>query len=196
VTPLPIETQAQRLADYLPGGRLFQAKNMPASNLRNLLRGLAGEMHTADGHVCEYQEDSNPSVTIYFLEEWEKALGIPDHCFPGNGTVDQRRLHVLVKLAALGVQTGQDFIDLAALFGITVSIASGHDFAVFPLVFPIFLVTELEARFTIFVTFTVQGVDIFPITFPYTFGDDTVAILECLFRRLKPANCDVVFTQV
>jgi hypothetical protein len=34
------------------------------------------------------------------------------------------------------------------------------------------------------------------VTFPFSFGDAIITILECLFRRLRPANCDVLFIQV
>jgi uncharacterized protein YmfQ (DUF2313 family) len=196
VSQLPFDTHVQRIADYLPGGRIFQAKNMPASNLRKLITGIAHELFTADGYVCDYQNDINPSLTTYFLDEWESALGIPDSCFSGTGSLNERRRDIVVKLASLGVQTADDFVALAALFGIAITVESGFSYAVFPMTFPIYLTTIEEARFTIFITFTVVGLDRFPLTFPILFGDNTLAVLECLFRKLKPANCQIVFTQV
>lgn len=197
VVALDVETQAQRLADYLPGGRLFQAKNISDSNLRKLLRGIGSELFTADGYLRDFQEDIAPSVTTYFISEWESAVGIPDDCFNGTGTLNERRRNVLVKLAALGVQSAGDFVDLGALFGVTVTVRSGAYYGVFPLHFPIyFFATAKEARFTIVVDFTVPSASRFPLTFPFTFGSDEIALLECLFTKLKPANCDIIFRQV
>jgi len=197
VTVLDQETHAQRLADYLPGGRLFQSKNLTDSNLRKLLRGLATELFNADGYLRDFQDDIAPSVTSYFIDEWESALGIPDSCFTGSGNLTERRRDIVIKLASLGVQTANDFVALGALFGISVTVRSGRYFSKFPLMFPILLfATDKEARFTIVVDFTVDAASKFPLTFPFTFGSGTIAVLECLFTRLKPANCDIIFRQV
>jgi len=197
VAALDKETHAQRLADYLPGGRLFQAKNVDGSNLRKLLRGIATELFTADGYLRDFQDDITPSITTYFIEEWESALGIPDSCFTGAGTLTERRRDIVIKLAALGVQTAADFEALGALFGITVTVTPGIVHALFPMTFPIvFTAGVTAARFTIIVKFTVDAASRFPLTFPFTFGDSTISVLECLFRQLKPANCDIIFLQV
>ena len=103
----------------------------------------------------------------------------------------------MVKLASLGVQTAQDFIDLAALFGITVEIKNGTVNGTFPMTCPIIVFDSSKAaRFTIIVTFTVAAAETFPYTFPLPFGNAQIAILECLFNRLKPANTDIIFLQV
>jgi len=190
-----IEDQAQSLANYLPGGRVFTPKNDPNSNLRAVLRGMASELFTADGYIRTYQQEIIPDETVLFIDEWERAVGIPDSCFKGTGTIDERRLHVLVKLASLGVQTAQDFIDLAALFGVTITVTAGSTSGGFPMTFPIRLFGP-AAYFTIIVQFTVESIERFPLTYPITFGDETIGLLECLFTKLKPANCDLIFEQV
>ncbi len=190
--------QADSLADYLPGGRLFQSARTNGSNLRKLLNGLGNELFTAEGYLRTISNEYDINTTTLFIEEWEAALGIPDDCFTGTGTIQDRRRDVLVKLASLGVQTEQDFIGLAALFGIVVTIEQGANVAcIFPFVFPcIFFSSGKEARFTIIVQFTVDASNQFPLTFPIPFGDATIAIVECLFSKLKPANCAIQFNQV
>lgn len=191
------EEQAQSLANYLPGGKLFSQANVHDSTFRKLIRGLAGELVTADGYLHNFSQEIIPDETVLFIDEWEQAVGIPDDCFPGTGSTTERRLHVLVKLASLGVQTVDDFEALATLLGATVQVISGHEATSFPLVFPwVFFSTVLESRFTIIVTFTVQEANRFPFTYPIVFGDDTIAIIECLFTKLKPANCAIIFQQV
>ena len=192
-----LEEHTDALAAYMPNGPLFEAKNINDSNFRQLLRGLAGEIFTAQGYLTTLNDDYFPDQTTLFLEEWEAALGIPDSCFFGGGTLNERRQDILVKLASLGVQTEDDFIDLAALFGVTITITPGIDFLIFPLTFPwLFFSTTKEARFTIVVDFTVQGASKFPLTFPFIFGTSEIGILECLFNKLKPANCNTIFRQV
>lgn len=192
-----IESYTDSLAGYLPGGDLFASKKIPNSNFRKLLRGLSWELFRANGLLREYNSEIIPDRTNKFLDEWESAVGIPDHCFTGTGTPDERRRDILVKLASLGVQTVDDFVDLADTFGIEVQILSGRDVIAFPLIFPVPMFTTLrEARFTIIVNFTTQSDNVFPLTFPIVFGSGEIAILECLFRKIKPSNCDIIFRQV
>lgn len=192
-----IEQYTDSLADYLPGGLLFASRSVQDSNFRKLLRGMSGELFRSNGLLKEYCEQMIPDQTVKFIDEWESAVGIPDSCFKGTGTLTERRRDILTKLAALGVQTRQDFIDLAATFGVAITINAGIDEITFPLTFPVVMFGTLkEARFTIVVRFTVQAANRFPLVFPITFGSGEIAILECLFTKLKPANCDIIFQQV
>lgn len=51
-----------------------------------------------------------------------------------------------------------------------------------------------KPRFTIVVEFPASGTaEEFPLEFPIPFGNSTFTILQCLFTKLKPANCDIVF---
>lgn len=185
------------LAAYIPGGDLFVSKRIVGSTFRNLISGLACEVLNAEGYLKLLQQEFIPDETVAFLSEWERTLGIPDDCFDGQGTDDIRRRDILAKLASLGVQTEEDFEELALLFGIVANVMSGIDSnEVFPLTFPFFFpLSEEEARFTIVIEYTPQF-DIFPYIFPFTFGDDSVDILQCLFNKLKPANCQVLFRAV
>jgi len=192
-----VEQYTDSLAAYLPGGALFASRSVKDSNFRKLLTGMAGELFRANGLLRDYSCEFLPDQTNKFLNEWESTLGIPDDCFSGTGSNDDRRRDVLVKLAALGVQTSQDFVDLGATFGVTVIVRAGINEITFPLTFPVVMfTTETEARFTIVVRFTVQESSRFPLIFPFTFGDGKIAILECLFTKLKPANCNIIFKQV
>lgn len=189
---------ADSLADYLPGGRLFESARAFDSNFRKLLLGLSGELFTAEGYLKTISNEYDINTTNLFIEEWESALGIPDDCFLGNGTLNERRRDVLVKLASLGVQTAEDFEGLGSIFGVTVTVHAGIDFSsIFPATFPfIFFDSAKDARFTIIVDFTVQEPSRFTLTFPFVFGSKEIAILECLFNKLKSANCDIIFRQV
>jgi len=192
-----IEQYTDSLARYLPGGCLFASRYQDGSTFRRLLRGLAGELFRVNGLIKEYCEQIIPDEAVKFVDEWESSVEIPDDCFPGTGSIDERLLHVVIKLASLGIQTQQDFIDLALLFGVDVTIRSGSVNGTFPMVFPIlFFNSSRDARFTIIVTFTLVDGERFPYTFPLPFGNMTLSIIECLFNKLKPVNCDVIFEQV
>ena len=182
-----IEQYTDSLADYLPGGLLFAARSVDNSNFRKLLKGMAGELFRSNGLLKEYSEQVIPDQTVKFIEEWEQALGIPDDCFKVTGTIANRRKQVLTKLAALGVQTIADFEALAATFGVTAEVLAGSESG-------ITFASNKVARFTIVINLTLP--ERFPYTFPFTFGDDITVLLECLFSKLKPANCQVLFQEV
>ena len=174
-----LDEQTQSLANYLPGGPLFKQAHVKNSSFRNLIRGLAHELVRADDFIRTYQQEIIPDQTVAFIDEWEAAVGIPDDCFSGSGSLTERRFHVLVKLASLGVQTTDDFVELGALFGITLDVRSGSVNGNFPMVFPWrFYNSAKEARFTIVVSFTVTKANRFPFTFPILFGDEQIGILE------------------
>jgi len=192
-----IDDHADALADYMPNGRLFEAKKIGDSNFRQLLRGIGSELFTSEGYLVSLGQEYLPDKTVLFIEEWESALGIPDDCFSVTGSTDERRKNILIKLASLGVQTANDFESLGDIFGVSVTVTSGIDFITFPLTFPWLLFSSTtESRFTIVIDFTVQGASEFPLTFPFIFGTSEIGILECLFNKLKPANCNIIFRQV
>ncbi len=290
------------LAAYLPGGELFQSAFIPGTNFNALLTGLSGELLRAENVLFLYNSQFIPDETTVFIEEWESALGIPDDCFTvsPDDTNEQRRINILVKMASLGVQTADDFVNLADILGFpNVAVLPGvgsdddsivngtfdtdsdwtkgtgwtifagtanhltgaagdlsQDITAVPgtlyLVTYDVLFTDTGAvtptiggtagvarsengsyqevivsgasdtllsmvadnsfngsvdnivvngslaagttpRFTIVVIFSEIEVPTFPLTFPIPFGDTSVGILECLFTKLKPANCDIVF---
>ena len=103
------EEHTTALAQYMPDGALFEAKNINDSNFRKLLKGFAGELFTAEGYLKSFRDEFIPDQTNLFLSDWERTVGIPDECFSGTGYIADRRRDVLVKLASLGVQTADDF---------------------------------------------------------------------------------------
>lgn len=196
-SPHTLEQHAQAIANFLPSGRLFVAKNIRDSVYRMILRGLAQTNLDAESLLITFADELDISTTTAFLEPWERTLGIPDECFDTNTTIEIRRQQVLIKLAALGVQTEQDFIDLAAMYGVEIVIKSGIEHNAFTLTFPIvFFDTAKAARFTMLVFYEIDQAYTFPYTFPIMFGGREIPIIECLFRKLVPANVDLLFFQV
>lgn len=193
-----LENHTQALADYLPNGKMFEAKNIYDSEFRKLLRGFAGELFSADGYLREFEQEYYPATTSLFLDEWESALHVyEDGCFVQTNDLIKRRRNILIKLAMLGIQTIADFKAVADLFGIAVTINSGRDEITFPLTFPVVLFSTLpHARFTIVVRFSVESSNKFPLMFPFIFGNEEIFMLECLYRKARPGNCNLHFIQV
>lgn len=193
-TPEDLRRQTEVLAGYLPQGRAFGAKMIPGTVTRDLLEGLAQELIRSTDLVRTFRDEILSDDTVLLLPDWERALGIPDDCFTGTGTTEERRRDVLAKLASLGVQTAADFVKLAALFGVTAVIVAGSVHGVFPYTFPmVFFPDDRAARHTILVDLSAPTFEAFTYTFPLTLGSPVQGIVECLFRKVKPANVDLLF---
>lgn len=198
--PLSDEDNTQTLADNLPDGELYRAKNMPESTFRELLYALALEIGRIEGLIETIADDYYIWTTSALIESWERAVGIPDSCFKitEDTPIEQRRKNVIAKFALMNIITRDDFVLLAAFFGFNIAITGGYNEPngnVFPLTFPIVFSNSIkEAKFTMIVKFLDKvSPNVFPFTFPITFGDDETAFLRCVFRKLKPAYCRIVF---
>jgi uncharacterized protein YmfQ (DUF2313 family) len=194
------EEQAQTIANHMPSGRAFGAKNISETVIRRLLLGLAQELIRVDAAIDLFRTDILPDETEFYIDEWESAVGIPDICLDGKGNDIERRLHIIAKLAKMNVQTPQDFEDLAAFLGVQILVTSGSvhpDYLIygaFPYTFPlIFYPSERAAHHTIIVTFTEPPQTSFTYTFPIVFGDDSQRLIQCIFSKLKPANVQIIY---
>ena len=168
-----IERYTDSLAAYLPGGILFAIKSFQDSNFRKLLRGFAGELFRSNGLLIEYSEEILPDTTEKFLGEWESALNLSPG--PGYSSSDRRR-DILVRLASSGVQTGDDFVELAAIFGIPITVTGD--------------------TYTITIGVSIPLAETFPLEFAINFGSAEIELLRGLFEDLIPANCELVIVQV
>lgn len=190
------EEHARSLSHFMPNGRVFAKKWVAGSVMFAYIMGLACELFRIEEQLNLISFEHDINATTMFINEWEAAVGIPDACLSGSGTLEDRRRDILVKLAKMNVTTAQDFIDLANEFGITVTITPGAVHGTFPMVFPlIFFTTGKEARFTMLVDFP-SALEVFPLTFPIPFGDGTINVIKCLFNRIRPANVQILYTSI
>jgi uncharacterized protein YmfQ (DUF2313 family) len=69
-----------QLIGLLPPGDALPRE--PGSRLERLLAVPAGELARVDGRVEALLTESDPSRTAEMLTDWERALGLPDECYP------------------------------------------------------------------------------------------------------------------
>jgi len=182
-----VSDHANSIASYLPGGKVFESKNIIGTNIRNFIEGLSVELKRVETELINFSSgmivDSGNNA---LLEEWEKQIGIPDDCFPGTGTIAVRESHVVAKLLSFGAQTAADFEAIALALGLIVTVEAGEDNPVSGDVF----------TFTFPFTYSISTDELkFVITVEYATLDD-ITVLECFFNKIKPAHCLVVFIPV
>jgi uncharacterized protein YmfQ (DUF2313 family) len=189
-----LATQTNILAGYLRNDPLHQAKNREGSNLRKVLIGLASEWLEFRNKINEVFDEYNPNNTTALLEEWETFVGIPDSCISNTGSIEQRRLNILLKLSGINASTAKQFENIAAILGYSVVVETGVDTSTFPLTFPFILMSAEEAPFIIVVTLPISlKPSGFPLTLPFTLGSGIPQILNCLFNKIKPAHTKLYF---
>jgi len=192
-TPNTVEENTQALADLLPQGVAWEAKNLEESNMYKLLRALSKEFKRVQSKVNEFVTEHDPETTINLIEEWEAAVGIPDDCFKNDVSLDLRRKQVVAKLAKMNVQTAKDFIDLAAYFGYSVIIKDITEGSTFPLTLPFTLGGDSSGTMHVkFVDLDTPG-NVFPLTLPFTLGGDSNIII-CIFNKLKPSTVEIIYS--
>lgn len=69
-----------QLISLLPPGDALARE--PGSRLERLLSVPAAELARVDGRVEALLTESDPARTAEMLEDWERALGLPDVCYP------------------------------------------------------------------------------------------------------------------
>lgn len=194
--PYTVDEQALILAHHLPIGRVWAKGFDPNSNLGKLIRGLAIEFYRLQILTQKISVEINANEANDLLIEWEKSLGIPDECFKNDGTVEERRTQILLKLGNFGgVQKASDFVRVASVFGIDIEIITGSIRGTFPLEFPlVFFDSTKSARHTIIVRIinVTGGEGFFPLPFPIPFVIGGQTLLQCLFDNLAPANVNVI----
>jgi len=189
------EDMAKSLAQFLPNDKLFGAKCEAGSNLNGLLMGLGRELLRVNESIDELACNYLISESNQFLPEWEAMMGIPDDCFSGAGTDEERTRDVLIKLASLNVITEADWEALCLLFGVeNCIIQSGIEHAAWPWTWPhIWFSSEREARFTMVISLPESfQPSTWPWTWPHPWGKDA-STLECLMQTIKPADVQLKF---
>ena len=186
---------AKSLAQFLPNDKLFGGKNITGANLNDILMRLGRELLRCNESIQQLACNYLISGSVQFLPEWEAMMGIPDCCFSGAGTDEERQRDVLIKLAALNVITEADWEALCSLFGVDNCIVqSGIEHAQWPWTWPhLWFTNEREARFTLVVSLPESyRPSTWPITWPHPWSKDA-STLECLMQKIKPADVQLKF---
>jgi len=121
-----IEENAQVQADFMPGGKFWRAKNIIDSKIRDLLRGFGTSAKRQEEALDAFWTEVFIGTTEEYIGDFERAVGIPDGCFLGTGTLDERRTDVISKLTSLYLVTLEDFNALADSYNVDIEILPGR----------------------------------------------------------------------
>lgn len=186
-----VEGTSRQLARHMPEGRAWGAKGVVGSNTNALIQACAAALNRVQQQISELATQYDIPLTTDLLVDWEKSVGIPDDCLDVALDLAERRQNVIDRLRRAPIVTKAEFEALGtALLGDTVTVDAGADIEIFNMPFPV-VFGSAPARFKMFVN--LPGRTGFPYAFPIPFGAARSELLECVFRKLAPANVVVVF---
>lgn len=116
-----------QLQALLPPGRAWPRD--PDSWLSRMLSALALEFARVDGRALGLLDEADPQTALELLPDWERVAGLPDPCIPVPIVIRERQIAVTQKIAGLGGQTPQFFIDLSARVGLRAEVEEFAPFA-------------------------------------------------------------------
>ena len=187
--------QAQLLANYLPSGKFWEAKNIPESDLRKLLNAFGKEYVNIEETLNWLKRETNVLTCYDLLSYWEKTYGIPDDngIFNiQNKTIEERRFNIKIKEQMDGADKTEDWERIAELFGFKCTVYPAIEVCTFPFKFPILFVDN--PRYVIVVdVYNVYPPSEFNLIFPVIFGENTISLLKKVFNIIKPADCSIVY---
>lgn len=183
----------------LPTGPAWEEEH---ENLSALIEGLSSVFAEPFDRIAALflDTESDPRFTRQLLSDWEKAFGLPDDCVSTPLTVEDRINALINRMTLAGGQSVAFFISLAKSLGYDITIT---EFAPFmagasrcgddwwcigpPEIRFYWSVHVSAARLSWFRAGSGQaGVD---HHLEFSIAED----LECILRRYKPAQTEVVF---
>lgn len=173
----PEEISYQLATKLSPPGALAAGLT---SRLRQLWLGVAEELSRIYARVQDLLAEAHPPTTDELLGEWETEYDLPDPCVTSAQTESDRRAALIARATGIGGQSPQYFIDLAASFGVTITIAEHHPFEV--------------GRDGMGDGIGGQWAFIWEVSAPIATPATLREVMECVFERLKPAHTAIWFT--
>ncbi len=153
----------------------------PQSVGAKLLRAHAAELAALEAGIAALLEEADPRTTTLLLEEWERALGLPDPCMPLNATIEQRRRALVARVIAQGGQSRQYFTDLAAALGYAITIQEFRPFRVG---------SRIGSRL-----YGEAWAHAWRVHVPMAAVPGDSGLLECVLRRSAPAHTAMLFAE-
>ncbi len=180
------------LVQLLPPGRVYPRGAEGA--FRDTLAALAEEFARIDARADDLVNEADPRTTVELIDDWERALGLPDECTGPLETLEQRRQAIVAKLTDEGGTSRAYYIALAASLGYTITIT---EFRPFTCETPIDRgIYDESARFTWMVN--APATTVREATCESPCGDPLRSwgnqLLECSIRKRNRATRTVVFS--
>lgn len=109
----------QMIAGQPPGIAL---PSDPSSTWARLLLALGDEFARLEGRAEAILEEADPRYAYELLADWERSVGLPDTCVPGELSIEQRVNAVVARLTRGSGLSVARLLDVANSLGYTITI--------------------------------------------------------------------------
>jgi uncharacterized protein YmfQ (DUF2313 family) len=193
-----IDGTANELASALPQGRVWEAKNSDGTNMRALVGGAAMPFNIAEQKVEDLASEFDINQTTALLSEWEESVGLPDECFAGPGTIEERRAAIIERFRRIPVVTIAEMqAAVDALFpDVDIELRTGTDYYAFECEFEIPLFGTEYEKFVIVARVPVQ-VPFFEYDLELEMtGALNLDEFRCYMEKIIPANVYLMIEEI
>lgn len=182
------------LQAMLPPGRALTRE--PDSKLTNLLEAMAATFVDVQLRLEDLVAQADPRRATSMLPDWERLLGLPDHCTPAGQQLADRQRAAYQRLTEQGGQSRAYFIALADLLGepdVTITefkqftCNSACDAGLFSAADVFTWLTNIPRPALNVRPFDCNSSCDSPLQ------EYTPSVIECAFGERKPAHTEVIF---
>jgi Uncharacterised protein conserved in bacteria (DUF2313) len=194
------------LLRHLPEGVAWLSWRLVGKTAFSFMSALGRAYDDIWNTLCRLAEELDPRTTTEMIGEWEEALSLPDPCLPVPATLAERRARIMLRLSMRRWTTAQDWHELAALFGLTITITPGwcvQKPALYPACYPKrYDLFPRLGRFRVYID--INGVNFggydygadnrgpgYPI--PYGINAPQANGFMCIIDKVRPANVVVLW---
>lgn len=194
------EGTAQQLADSIPQGRAWGAKNIDESNTRKLINSLGVAYSRVQQQIELLSNEFDILQSLELLPDWEESVSLPSECLGESETIQQRREAVIQRLRkepTVTLSQMQAFLD--SLFpGFGLVLIPGYEFYSFEYGFEVPFLGAIDEKFVLVVTVPTPPVGTeYEYEFELEFsGGPATQQIECLLRKIVPANVIIIIETV
>lgn len=188
---------ANQIMSLFPSGPAWD--DARAGNIGDLCIAMADELSRVDYRAQQLAVDWLPSQAIELLPDWERALALPDNCFPDQfQTLEQRQLAAVEKFTRLGLQTPAYYVSLAEQLGYNIEVEEFFPFSAGSGTAGTAVVDEDWAY-----TWKVKILGTEIVIGDFQIGRSTVgealrqwgnSLIECAINKQKPAHTVVIYS--
>lgn len=192
--PLTLEDTTDFLASHFPDGRVWEAKNVDDTEMRNLIKCCARAFVLIQEEIYRLAIEADINLTVDLLPDWGNSVGLPNQCVLNLDSLEKRRHAVIQRLRKIAVTTKADFELMALELGYVVEVEPGVKHGGFQYDFPIYF-GSTNPRFWMIVKYinSIFPVESFSYNFPIIFGESPFKIINCLFKQIVPANVIIYY---
>jgi uncharacterized protein YmfQ (DUF2313 family) len=174
---------SQSLIDHMPQG--FALDLDEGGLFRRLFEGLAIELARFDALCDDLLDELDPSTTVQFISDVERMLALPRACQTPPTILEQRRAVVLAVLTRNRNLAPNTLIEIAALYGFTITIAEHA-------------APDAASTWFQYDVTTSAAIEIVPFTSGGSVANDPLGAitqldLDCILTEIEPAWAEHIF---